>query len=196
MLLWQLVLFYMKYIDKEMTRVLYKSRKILIVDGYNIINAWSKLKTISEEDLQTSREMLVNHVLEYSKIKGLEAYIIFDAYRVKNSEENIQKYHEITIVFTKENQTADSYIEKFISSLSKYDEIYVATSDYAEQQIALGKGCYRIPARELISDVSNAKEALRKKSSFKSKEYNSMNRLENKIDSSVLEKLEKIRRNK
>lgn len=179
-----------------MNKNIYKSRKILIVDGYNVINAWAKLKAISDNDLELARTNLVDHVLEYSKIKGFEAYIVFDAYRVKNIEENIEKYHGLTVIFTKENQTADSYIEKFISTMSKYDEIYVATSDYAEQQIALGKGCSRVPARELIGDLSRAKSDLRKKNTSKSRKYNNMNRLENRIDSSVLEKLEKIRRNK
>ena len=90
----------------------------LIVDGYNIINAWDELKEI-----------------------------VFDAYNIKSCKEKIEKRKNITIVYTKEYQTADSYIEKFIGSLSKYDDVKVATNDYAEQQIVLGKGASRITSR-------------------------------------------------
>lgn len=184
----------MKCIDREMRKNKYVSRKYLIVDGYNIINAWPSLKKVSEENLEESRDKLVGYILEYSKMKGYEAYVVFDAYNVKGTSEKIEDYHVITVVFTKENQTADSYIEKFISSLSKYDEVAVATSDYAEQQIVLGKGCSRVPARELIESFNRSKSDLRKQNKNQTSKYNSMNRLENRIDSNILEKLEKIRR--
>lgn len=186
----------MKYIGKEMQKSKYSPSRILIVDGYNVINAWPELKKLSQDDLEVAREVLRNYILEFAKMKGYSAYIVFDAYNVKGKIEKIENYHGVEIVFTKENQTADSYIEKFISSLSKYDEVTVATSDYAEQQIVLGKGCSRISARELIEELNQHKKDLRKSNNSKGNSYNSMNRLENRIDSSVLEKLEKIRRNK
>ena len=172
----------------------YIPRKFLIVDGYNVINAWDGLKQLTVKDLETARETLVGRIHEYAKMKGYEAYIIFDAYKVKGQSENIENHHGVTVVFTKENQTADSYIEKFISSLSKYDEVAVVTSDYAEQQIVLGKGCARIPARELIEDLNRQKKSLRKENKNVKQKYNTMNRLENRIDSDVLRKLEEIRR--
>lgn len=177
----------------------YNPKKILIVDGYNVINAWNSLKKKSEEDLQVARETLVSYIQEYSKIKGYKAYkayIVFDAYNVKGCDEKIEDHHGIIVVFTRENQTADSYIEKFISGLSKYDEVAVATSDYAEQQIALGKGCSRISSRELIYDLKKFKDDIRKNNKGYIKEYNTMNRLENRIDSDIFDKLEKIRRKK
>lgn len=184
----------MRYIGREMSKSRYLSRKILIVDGYNVINAWSKLKHISIDDLEESRNILIGHILEYSKIKGYEAYVVFDAYNVKGNEEKVESFHGIKVIFTKEHQTADTYIEKFISSLSKYDEVAVVTSDYAEQQIILGKGGVRIPARELINDLKATKERLRQENKERYSEKNSMNRLENKIDSLTLDKLEQIRR--
>ncbi len=185
----------MKCIDREMQKNKrgYTSRKILVVDGYNVINAWNKLKELTKKDLERARNTLLGYIHEYAKIKGYEAYVIFDAYKVRGRSENIENYHGVTVVFTKENQTADSYIEKFISSLSRYDEVAVVTSDYAEQQIVLAKGCSRIPARELIEDLDRQKKNIRKNSK-KNQKYNTMNRLENKIDSDVLERLEKIRR--
>lgn len=186
----------MKYTGREMRKNKFVPRKILIVDGYNVINAWNNLKQISKDDLERAREKLVSYIQEYSKIKGYEAYVVFDAYNVKGCDEKLENHHGVVVVFTKENQTADSYIEKFISGLSKYDEIAVATSDYAEQQIVLGKGCTRISSRELISDLNNAKEDIRNNSKNDIKKYNSMNRLENRIDSDILDKLEQMRRNK
>ena len=171
----------------------YVPKKFLIVDGYNVINAWDGLKELTAKDLEIARDTLVSYIQEYSKMKGYEAYIVFDAYKVKGQSENIENHHGVTVVFTKENQTADSYIEKFISSLSKYDEVAVVTSDYAEQQIVLGKGCFRIPARELIEDLNRQKKSIRKNNKNKQK-YNTMNRLENRIDSDILKKLEEIRR--
>lgn len=188
----------MKYSDREMARnnAIYTPRKFLIVDGYNVINAWDGLKELTVKDLEIARDTLIGYIQEYSKIKGYEAYIVFDAYKVKGQSENIENHHGVTVVYTKENQTADSYIEKFISSISKYDEVAVVTSDYAEQQIVLGKGCSRIPARELIEDLNRQKNNLRKKNKDMKQKYNTMNRLENKIDSNVLDKLEEIRRRK
>ena len=179
-----------------MPRSNYISRKFLIVDGYNVINAWDKLKKLYVDDLETARDTLVGYILEYSRMKGYEAYVVFDAYNVKNKSEKIEDFHGVKVVFTKENQTADSYIEKFISSLSRYDSVAVVTSDYAEQQIVLGKGCSRVPARELIEDLNRLKKGLRKKNSKATKKLNTMNRLENKIDSDIYEKLERIRRGK
>ena len=170
----------------------YISKTFLVVDGYNIINAWPRLKRVSDEDLELAREMLVAIIHEYSKIKDYEAHVVFDAYKVKGKEEKYEDHHGVTIVYTKENQTADTYIEKFISGLSKYDQVYVATSDYAEQQIVLGKGC----ARELIEELDRYKDSFRKANKSRSNRFNSMNRLENKIDSDIYEKLEKIRRKK
>ena len=121
----------------------------IIIDVYNIINAWEQLKELSKDDLEGARERLIHYIIEYAQYTGKKAIVVFDAYNVKNSKEKIEERKYITIVYTKEHQTADSYIEKYISSLSKYDNIEVATSDYAEQQIILGKGATRISAREL-----------------------------------------------
>ena len=101
----------------------------------------------------------------------------------------------ITIVYTKEHQTADSYIEKFIGSLSKYDDIKVATNDYAEQQIVLGKGASRITSRELKLDLENAKSKIREKNTSVQKKIQ-RNWLEDRLDKETLSKLENIRRNR
>ena len=165
----------------------------LIVDGYNIINAWDELKEISKVDLEGAREKLIHYIIEYAQYTGKKAIIVFDAYNVKNSKEKIEERKYITIVYTKEHQTADSYIEKYISSLSKYDDIEVATSDYAEQQIILGKGASRISARELKLYVDSAMVKI-KEEQEKRQQKIQRNFLEERLDKDILSKLENIRR--
>lgn len=168
-----------------------KTKEYLIVDGYNIINAWDELKTLGKEDLEAAREKLVDNIIEYSSYTGAEAIVVFDAYQVKNSKEKIESRKNVTIVYTKEHQTADSYIEKFISTLSKYDIVKVATNDYAEQQIILGKGATRISSRELKLDLISIKSKIKSKTDSTKLQRNT---LESFLDAETLSKLENIRR--
>lgn len=170
----------------------FKPKRYLIVDGYNIINAWDELKKIANVDFEGARENLVSKVLEYSQLKGFEPYVVFDAYKVKGLSEKIEERKHITVIYTKQNQTADSYIEKFISGLSKYDEVSVATSDFAEQQIVLGKGGRRISAREFINDLKMEKKKIKNRSNKNKKVHR--NKIEDALDQDTYEKLEKIRR--
>lgn len=165
----------------------------LIVDGYNIINAWEQLKEISINDLEGAREKLIHYIIEYAQYTGKKAIIVFDAYNVKSSKEKVEERKYVTVVYTKEHQTADSYIEKFISSLSKYDDIQVATSDYAEQQIILGKGATRISARELKLYVDSTMEKIKQEQQKHHKKIQ-RNFLEDRLDKDILSKLENIRR--
>ena len=165
----------------------------LIVDGYNIINAWDELKNIAITDLEHAREKLIDAIIEYAEFTGRLGIIVFDAYNIKSCKEKIEKRKNITIVYTKEHQTADSYIEKFIGSLSKYDDVKVATNDYAEQQIVLGKGASRITSRELKLDLENVKSKIREKNAGVYKKIQ-RNWLEDRLDIETLSKLENIRR--
>lgn len=165
----------------------------LIVDGYNIINAWDNLRDIAKSDLEGAREKLISDIIEYAEFTGRKAIIVFDAYNVKNSREKVEERKHITIVYTREHQTADSYIEKFITSLSRYDDVKVATNDYAEQQMILGKGATRISARELKLDLDHANKKIREKNSSLEKRIQ-RNWLEERLDKETLSKLENIRR--
>lgn len=169
------------------------TKNYLIVDGYNIINAWDELKNIAKINLEDAREKLIDVIIEYAEFTGKKAIIVFDAYNVKNSKETVEDRKYITVIYTREHQTADSYIEKFISSLSKYDDIKVATNDYAEQQIILGKGATRISARELKLDLDQAKNRMKEKNSSNQKKIQ-RNWLEERLDKETLSKLENIRR--
>lgn len=169
------------------------TKEYLIVDGYNIINAWDELKSLGKEDLEGAREKLIDDIIEYCVYTGAKSIIVFDAYQVKNSKEKIEERKNATIVFTKEHQTADSYIEKFIGKLSKYDMVKVATNDYAEQQIILGKGATRISARELKLDIMSIKSKIKSKTNSTNIQRNA---LESFLDEETLSKLENIRRNR
>ncbi|MCR8745937.1 NYN domain-containing protein [Romboutsia lituseburensis] len=168
-------------------------KSYLIVDGYNIINAWDDLKHIAKNDLEGAREKLIDLIIEYAEFTGRKAIIVFDAYNIKNSKETVENRKYIQVVYTKEHQTADSYIEKFITSLSKYDDVKVATNDYAEQQIVLGKGAARISSRELKLDLEHAKKSMKEKNSSNQKKIQ-RNWLEDRLDKETLSKLENIRR--
>ena len=169
------------------------SKSYLIVDGYNIINAWEELRDLAKTDLENAREKLIDNIIEYAEFTGRKAIIVFDAYNIKNSKENIEERKYITVVYTKEHQTADSYIEKFISTLSRYDDVKVATNDYAEQQIVLGKGATRVSSRELKMDLDSAKSKIRENNSSMKKKIQ-RNWLEERLDKETLSKLENIRR--
>lgn len=166
-------------------------KEYLIVDGYNIINAWQELKNIANDNLESARQELIEIMMEYGAFKGVNVIIVFDAYLVKGSREFVENYRNLKVIYTKEHQTADSYIEKLIGSLGKYDMIKVATNDWAEQQIVLGKGASRVSARELKIEIDGAKDKIRKKSDEKKLQKNT---LENMLDEETLSKLQQIRR--
>jgi Predicted RNA-binding protein containing a PIN domain len=115
-------------------------KEYLVIDGYNIINAWQELKAIARTDLEGARDRLVEIMLEYSAFSGVEVIIVFDAYRVKGGSEVEIKHPRVTVVYTKENQTADSYIEKVIGELGQIfaytccDERRRAAADSAWQR--------------------------------------------------------------
>lgn len=132
-------------------------KKILIVDGYNVINAWEELKKLADEKLEYAREKLNNLIGEYAQYSGYHTIIVYDAYKVRDSHTREEKIKNLEIVFTKENETADTYIERYITNLGpkKFLDITVATDDSAEQQVVIGKGGNRISTRQLYIEVGN-----------------------------------------
>lgn len=127
---------------------------ILVIDGYNIIGAWDELVEIKNQDIGQARDRLIQLMSEYQAYAGLKVIIVFDAYYVQGPKSK-QKEYELEIVYTKENETADEYIEKLISTLKNVkNQVYVATSDYTEQRIIFGKGALRKSARELWIELT------------------------------------------
>ena len=123
--------------------------------------AWDELKKIAEENLDAARSELINMMCSYQGFSGDELILVFDAYRVKGKHREVEKYYNINIVYTKESETADSYIERTSHELSKKHRVRVATSDGAEQMIILGNGAMRISAAEFQKRYQAAQKAIR-----------------------------------
>ena len=139
----------------------YEGPDYLLVDGYNIIFAWDELKRIAAENLDAARAELINMMCSYQGCTGYEIIVVFDAYRVKGRHRDVEKYYNISIVYTKESETADSYIERVSHELSQKHRVFVATSDGLEQMIILGNGAMRWTAAELYDRYRAAGEAMR-----------------------------------
>lgn len=133
----------------------------LLVDGYNVIFAWDELREISENSLEDARTALIDILSNYKGFCQREIIVVFDAYRVKGSRREVERVGNIDVVYTKEAETADMYIEKVTHELSKNHRVRVATSDNLEQVIILGGGALRMSAAELRAEVMNAEAAIR-----------------------------------
>ena len=136
-------------------------QKYLLVDGYNLIYAWPELKEVLDVNLDGARGKLLDILSNYKAMTDYEVIAVFDAYRVKNSEQRASDYLNIHQVFTAEAQTADAYIERFTHEHGKKYDITVVTSDYLEQIIIRGAGAKLISSREFIQEVARRAEALR-----------------------------------
>lgn len=134
----------------------YEGPDYLLVDGYNIIFAWDELKKISETNLDAARAELIKILSNYQGWCGYEIIIVFDAYKVKGKHREVERHFNVNVVYTKESETADSYIERVTHELSGKHRVRVATSDGVEQLIILGSGAMRMTARELRKRIEDA----------------------------------------
>lgn len=131
----------------------------LLVDGYNVIHAWPELKALAEEDMDIARNRLLDALSSYQGLKKNRVIVVFDAYRVQNrTVAEVMDYHNIHVVYTKEAQTADEYIEKFAHDHKREYDIVVATSDALQQVIIRNSGCSLLSARELKEELDSVKE--------------------------------------
>lgn len=142
-------------------RQVYSGKEYLLVDGYNIIFAWEELKKAAAESLDLARSILINRLCNYQGYKQCELILVFDAYKVREQERVVENYHNISIVYTKEAETADTYIEKTAHKLSREHKVRVATSDEMEQVIIMGSGAFRMSAQELHEDVERVEREIR-----------------------------------
>ena len=133
--------------------------KYLLVDGYNIIYALESLRELAESNLDGARGRLLDILCDYQAIKKIELIVVFDAYKVKGHDTEYTDYHNIHVVYTKEAETADRYIEKFAHENAGNYDIIVATSDGLEQIIIRGAGCTLISAREFETEVMELKKS-------------------------------------
>jgi len=172
-----------------------KDREYLFVDAYNIINAWSELKELSKMELNMARDRLIEIMAEYQAYTGDKVIIVFDAHLVKGSIGKKEILYGLDIVYTKELETADSFIEKTIHVIGKNKKVRVATNDWVEQQIILGRGATRISARELKIEIENLKNDIKRKNKKKKQNNENKGRLSEMLSEEILNKLEKLRRN-
>ena len=124
-------------------------QNILLVDGYNMIGAWKELRSLRDENFEDARDRLVELMAEYKAVKGWRVIIVFDAHLVPGTEQ-LYIQHDVEVIFTRKNETADERIEKLSTDLKgRKIQIHVATSDMTEQNVVFGHGALRKSAREL-----------------------------------------------
>jgi predicted RNA-binding protein with PIN domain len=166
--------------------------EVILVDGYNIINYWDELSKLKAESLAHARERLIDIMASFSSLKGIQVIIVFDGHLVKGGVRNSEFVSGVEVIYSGEGETADAVIEKLMHQLPpNIKRVYVATSDWDEQRIVLGKGAIRFSARELLLEV----QRLHKKAK---KLYANNNTHKQPLDSlinlNILEILEKWRR--
>lgn len=151
-----------------------KKEKYLLVDGYNVIFAWEELNNLARENIDSARDKLLDILSDYHGTRPGHLIVVFDAYRVKGHDTEIFDFHNIHVVYTKEAETADAYIEKFTHENGQKYDITVATSDHMEQIIITGQGCQLISARELEKEVSRVKMEIRERMEKQVRERNTI----------------------
>ena len=164
----------------------------LLVDGYNIIFAWEELKELAEINIMSARDKLMDILSDYQGYRRMTLILVFDAYKVAGNPGTIFKYHNIHVVYTKEAETADQYIEKTVHKIGKKYHVTVATSDALEQVIILGQGGHRISAEGLRQEVEAAKTELR--AEYLSKKLSGRSYLFDNLTGETAEAVEELRR--
>ncbi|SDS55934.1 hypothetical protein SAMN05444162_1743 [Paenibacillaceae bacterium GAS479] len=165
---------------------------VLLVDGYNIIGAWPELERLKETNLEEAREKLLDLLADYQGYTGMQVYVVFDAYQVAGSRSAYKQY-KITVVFTKEKETADECIERLAGELRKRSRsIYVATSDSVEQHVAFGKGALRLSARELKLELDQNRQQIAR--SLREEKPRGRNSIDGNLSLEARMKLERMRR--
>ena len=163
----------------------------LLVDGYNIIFAWEELKDLADTDLGAARDKLMDILSNYQGYTNYILILVFDAYKVEGNNREIFQYHNIHVVYTKEAETADQYIEKTAHELGGKYRVTVATSDALEQIIIRGQGCGLLSARELREEIRQIESQIR--SEYLNKRKGQKNYLFNYLDDELANTMEEIR---
>lgn len=147
--------------QKKQKATVFDGENYLLVDGYNIIFAWDELKSFAKSSLDLARSTLITRLCNYQGFCGDNIILVFDAYKVRKNPGTVEEYRNISVVYTKEAETADAYIERVSKELSKKHRVRVATSDGPEQLIILGNGALRVPAAAFHKELLDAESAIR-----------------------------------
>ena len=165
----------------------------LLVDGYNIIHAWPKLRKIVDYSLEAARDKLLQILSNYGGMNERQTIIVvFDAQKVKGGIGSVLSYDKVKVVYTQEAETADSYIEKAVTDLARHYTVRVATSDGLEQIIILSKGAYRLSANDLQEEVRAVERQIQEK--IRQIKPVKNNELIANLDQKTAEWMEKMRR--
>ncbi len=164
------------------------TKEFLLVDGYNIINAWPHLNEAKNISLEIAREKLIEIMADYAAQAGVAVIVVFDAHQVETTQRYNYIKDGVRVVFTKQGETADHFIEKVADAMGREEKVVVATSDWIEQQIVMGRGATRISARELLIEVENMTE---KRRVFQKRRKQKRETLEDIIDPITKEMLRK-----
>ncbi|MDY3745332.1 MAG: translation factor GTPase family protein [Lachnospiraceae bacterium] len=162
----------------------------LLVDGYNIIYAWEELNDMMKDNIDGARDSLMDILCNYQAMRQCHLMVVFDAYKVKGNVTTVSDYKNIRVVYTKEAETADQYIEKFAHENAKKYRITVATSDGLEQIIIRSKGCALLSARDLKEEIRRTGENLRK--DYMEKQEKQISGLFDGVSAETLKQVEKI----
>ena len=163
----------------------------LLVDGYNVIFAWEDLKELAKVNIEGARNKLMDVLCNYQGFKKCNLILVFDAYKVQGQELGVQKYHNIYVVYTKEAETADQYIEKVVHEIGRKYHVTVATSDNVEQVVTLGQGGKLLSARELRTEVEEVQRQIR--AEYLNRPQKGKNYLFDYLDEEISGQMEEVR---
>ena len=163
----------------------------LLVDGYNVIHAWEDLKELSKDNFESARNKLMDILCNYQGYKKCTVILVFDAYKVEGCSVEVQKYHNIYVVYTKEAETADQYIEKVVHEIGRKYHVTVVTSDGIEQIVTLGQGGTLISAREFLQEVEIVRRQIQ--DDINERRDTSKNYLFHHLDEELASEMEEIR---
>ena len=169
-----------------------RKRRLLVVDGYNVLNAWRP--SLRSENLSDAREELTQRLMNYAGYTAQQVVLVFDAWMSDRMQRTTEVLGPVTVVYTRKNETADHYIERVVTSMPKHYKVRVATGDGLEQLIIYGQGAIRMTARELWNEVTAAETELRER--FIRNRPPKNNILADHLDEEVLAWFEELRRKK
>ena len=169
--------------------------KTIFVDGYNVINSWPDLKQKKDFSFEAARQSLIDKLHNYGVFNECKIVLVFDAHKVHGSIEKKEEINKnISVVFTKDGETADSYIEKKVNALGRKHEIVVVTSDNLEQQTVFQRGAVRMSSLEFYNEVTKIEKKIKVKTDRNKSSHK--NSIADNIDDGVVEILEALRRGK
>lgn len=183
--------FLWKQRKEEKKEAIKKQEEYLLVDGYNIIFSWEELKDLATVNIDAARNKLMDILCNYQGFKKCELIVVFDAYKLEGHPVEISDYHNIHVVYTKEAETADQYIEKLVHQIGKKYDVTVATSDKLEQVIILGQGAKRMSAKDFKEEVERMNQQIR--TDYLEKQETGHNYLFDYLDEELANYIEDVR---